>query len=363
MSKAELDKVLRRLRATVKEILLPVEGSVPTRKWESTSSFAEVVRGSFGRNESLQHIASLLAMAEHLLDQSFDESDAPRLQQWHTRWYARAGDAVQMSPGAIENTYVKNLTAVWLGLYFLGVPFWHPWERVRQWEDEKGGGLPSGACVAKAIGDIVRSARMRCVRKPATERCPLIILSGWPILLFEDLMIDGPDKQGIEDDACILGRYYEFLQLLLYCRPRPGYPVYYYITEEVIARKLGIRNATAVNKDVVLKQWNLACEWLRDSVFNGERDDNQAVYVLDEPKTPPCFINHAEGLFTFEQFKGAQMAELPLSAGYMREVRRALYVQTFESEQRDKTWRNILVPDASNTLFETLWQRFNCQPE
>ncbi|WP_233853917.1 hypothetical protein [Paraburkholderia sp. HD33-4] len=50
-------------------------------------------------------------------------------------------------------------TAVSLGLYFPGVPISEPWDLVQTWADEERGGLPNGICVAKAIGDIVRSSR------------------------------------------------------------------------------------------------------------------------------------------------------------------------------------------------------------
>jgi hypothetical protein len=347
MSKVELDRVLYPLAEKVKAILFK-EGIESTPKWLSTSSFAEEVRRSF-EGESPKHIASLLAMAEELLELSFDESDA--LQKWHTSWYAEVTEPASIFTDTIENTYVRSLTAVWLGLYFMGVPFWHLWERVRQWEDEKGGGLPSGACVAKAIGDIVRSARMRAIRKSETTPEPLIIQSGWPIILFEYLMTDGPDA---EDCACILGRYYEFLQLYLYSRS--GYPLYYYVTEAVIADKLDIKNKKAEDRPAVLDQWKKACERLRESFFKGHKE-NQVVYVLAEPKTPPCFINHAEGLFTFEEYQG----KFPLSAGYMRQVRRALYVQTFAAETHEDSSRKILDVDDKDTLFNVLWERFNPQ--
>jgi hypothetical protein len=66
---------------------------------------------------------------------------------------------IPAAPYQANQFYVEMMTAVSLGLYFLGVPIGEPWDLVLTWADEEGGGLPNGICVAKAIGDIVRSSR------------------------------------------------------------------------------------------------------------------------------------------------------------------------------------------------------------
>ncbi|MGF6873023.1 hypothetical protein [Paraburkholderia sp. MM5477-R1] len=382
MTKADLDRKLGKLARTVRGILLPQNGG-QVRTWESETPFAETVRATEGTRNTEELVRSLLLTADLLLKLRLDGSvDGRRkLRDWHGQWYAGGVSDPAISEVVIESLYVKSLAAIWLGLYFLGVPFGHPWERVRRWEDEKGGGLPSGACVAKAIGDIVRSARKRAMHKtanmlgePAEQKVvepndgedttdTLVILSGWPIIIFKDLLVDRSGPDGAEDCASTLGRYYELLQLILYCRR--GLPINYFVSEEVVARVLGVWSAKEDVKEGTRVQWREACEWLRSSVFNGCGKDGQAVYVIHEPKTPPCFINHSEGLFTYEQFKGAHMTELPMSASYMREVRRALYAQTFGDKKAPEleSWRNLLSKDNDETrLFEGMWTRFNCPP-
>jgi hypothetical protein len=141
---------------------------------------------------------------------------------------------------------MEGLTAAWLGLYFLGIPFIHPWDRVRRLAEDCGG-FPSGACVTKYIGDLYRHLRQRMVRDLVgyNERNDgqALVLSYAPSVLLKHLL--ERDEENITPPSLhVLGRCYALLQLRLYIGE--GFPVTYFVSEQILRnypRQLGTQNA------------------------------------------------------------------------------------------------------------------------
>jgi hypothetical protein len=296
--------------------------------------------------------------------------------------------------------YVELLTAVSLGLYFLGVPTGEPWDRVLTWADEEGGGLPNGICVAKAIGDIVRSSRKwhptlpaeadtneRDKRRASTD---LIVHSFLPMILFRDLIVWGggqpePENSGLPEHKSIrsqtatgptegdesdersllvpsihaLGRCYEVLQLQLYLRA--GCPIYYAVPEDIL--KAEILRSCAKEKSTE-ECWDAMCTFLREKIFRGKLPDStnlqkQCIYVIDRTKPPACFINHDAGLLTFEGIDlDVGSRELPLPASYMLDERRERYrkrVLSFKPTDAEAPLRNLLNGARNKELFKHIF--------
>ncbi|RZF25540.1 hypothetical protein EVC45_32715 [Paraburkholderia sp. UYCP14C] len=307
---------------------------------------------------------------------------------------------IPAAPYQANQFYVELLTAVSLGLYFLGVPIGEPWDLVQTWADEEGGGLPNGICVAKAIGDIVRSSRKwhptlpaeadtneRAKRRASTD---LIVHSFLPMILFRDLILWGggqpePRNSGLPEHPSIrsqtatgptegdesdersllvpsihaLGRCYEVLQLQLYLRA--GYPIYYAVPEDIL--KTEILRSCAAGKSTE-QCWEEMCTFLRDKIFRGRLPDagnlqKQCVYVIDRTKPPACFINHDAGLLTFEGIDlDVGSRELPLPASYMLDERRERYrkrVLSFKPADDEAALRNLLNGAKNNELFKHIF--------
>ena len=141
-----------------------------------------------------------------------------RLEDGERNKLARALIKTRVGEGQLAEFHIDLLTGVWLGLYFLGLPFNDPWDRARQIIDELGG-YPSGASFNKGIGDVYRTARIiftRDFNMPAmpaggnevtvlTQRSiGLVPLELLPEIPFTDPLIAN------------LGRSYTWLQLRLY---------------------------------------------------------------------------------------------------------------------------------------------------
>lgn len=246
-------------------------------------------------------------------------------------------DLTPSSIAAAENAYVEFLAGTALGLYFLGEPFSHPWERVRRWVEQEGGGLPNGACVAKAIGDLVRATRNSIKRRsggihpgqageaPANDHSQLIILSYLPLALFKSL-VRGKERKGCAPDAChVLGRCYELLQIRLYANE--GLPLKYFVPRDLVRSQLlaGGDEKTAAKE---------LLEWL-GTMFGTQDVEGQYVGLVDLPMLPAVFLNRRSGLYTFETVPDAARfdIEIPLPASYMREARRNLYWDTLDAIQ------------------------------
>lgn len=146
-----------------------------------------------------------------------------------------------------DEILMEALTAVWLALYFLGIPFVQPWERVRRMADERGG-YPSGACVTKYIGDIYRTARLEMARdlkakgislsnreglRQYDHSCQVLVLSYSPFSLLKRLMYRKDDNR-TPAAPHLLGRCYALLQMRLYVRE--GFPLRYFVSKESLTQ-------------------------------------------------------------------------------------------------------------------------------
>jgi hypothetical protein len=291
-------------------------------------------------------------------DESRNEDHGP-FWAWVQPRLNRCG--VPESAAEAEKVRIEMLTACWLGLYFLGVPFGSPWEYVLRWADDDSGGLPNGVCVAKAIGDIAREARKLAVKSKrfketlakkaegkeskGTGECRatgakdvvnaviphdaregeavelqqkllerayrekmddpmLIVLSGRPVFLFRELLT-GPKIPGCAPEGVhVLGRCYELLQLALYLRT--GERLLYCIREDSVLQTFGFLDNqpdNALTRDDAFTVWKRGLDGLHSITVeprNVNARKNQKVVLVHDPLVPPCFINHERGLYTFE---------------------------------------------------------------
>lgn len=270
---------------------------------------------------------------------------ALRQQPGFIRWCAaqQKSDHAESDPLA-DKYYVEYLAATGLALYFLGEPFSQPWERVRKWVAKDGGGLPNGVCVGKAIGDIIRGARLAHKRpafalgrnreeiEPAELR--VMLLSHLPIVLFESLLKDAENLPDcVPPAAHELGRCYELLQLRLYANE--GLPMKYLVDKEAVRPRLSKQSDPAA-------AWSAMIKWLCETVFTANFS-NQAVCLVSVKNLPAVFLNHNTGLYTFasKQQQENSAIEMPFPASYMQEARRKLY---------QKALGSIAVTDEENLL-------------
>jgi len=149
---------------------------------------------------------------------------------------------------------MEDLTAAWLGLYFLGIPMAQPWDCVRELAYEVGG-YPSGACIYKYIGDIYRTARQQVVRErgelkdvmaaqklasfptpDAWKAQPLLVLTYRPLGLLEDDIARSRDKQLTPETMHRLARRYATLQMRLYTKQ--GFGIRYYVPDRALGRTI-----------------------------------------------------------------------------------------------------------------------------
>ncbi|MBV6824627.1 hypothetical protein [Pseudomonas sp. PD9R] len=240
----------------------------------------------------------------------------------------------QITVEEADHLYVELLAGACIGLYFLGVPMGQPWDRVLQWVESDGGGLPNGVCVAKAIGDLVRAERK------ATVDPELLVRSYLPVALFRELIRDGavlprapcPQDRPLHCAAVaagVLGRCYELLQICLYVRE--GRSISYVVPRSLIQKMLGITPESA--EEHVHPRWEQMCDWL-DYVFHAPKLDRQHVCIIDPVGLPACFINRSSGLFTFERVTDTDDArDFPLPASYMRSGRRLQYSNQLRTER------------------------------
>lgn len=250
----------------------------------------------------------------------------------------------RVSPDDHARLYVELLTAAWLGLYFLGIPVPELWDRVRRWEEEDGGGLPNGVCVAKAIGDIVRESRKAKQESRGKHPHELRVHSFLPMLMFHDCIEKGVAQEatagrGTLLDASVhaLGRYYEFHQLRLHAHE--DLAIHYSVPLDLFRKEIA-DNKTHADPQVLKARWEAMWNFLRKTVFTGldakTFGDHGKRVLLIEPSSPPaCFLNREVGLMTFEGMlvpEGSR--DIPLPAGYMRPARLKLYrerLQTLET--------------------------------
>jgi hypothetical protein len=249
--------------------------------------------------------------------------------------------------------YVELLASVWLALYFLGVPDGRLWDVVLRWTEERGGGLPNGICVAKAIGDLVRSTRKAHEARRGFQGWqpkPLRVHSYLPLMIFPQL-IDKPVLQESKwgDEAAsamsllhVMGRVYEFMQLRLYAYG--AHPFVYSVPKRLVVDNLK-NDRGEVTEDAYNAMLSNLVERVGLSV-SGAEPSTQRIVVVDADSPPACFVNERIGLFTFEDSDPhAASDDIPLPASYMRDDRRYRYYERLERIVSKEEWRNLLSQD------------------
>ena len=208
----------------------------------------------------------------------------------------------------LTEVHADLLAATWLGLYFLGLPFNAPWERALRLV-EGGGGLPHGAMINKALGDVYRWARRALPRDfgkealdklappptnpptlaPSFHPLGVFVLTRRPFALVP--MAEWPRARCITQPCfAALGRSYALLQLRLYVAE--GLPIAYVIPIDLLRDLLASPGAAAK-----------AAAWMC-SIVGPQSVAHQHVLVSDNPKKtvglPTCVLAHNRGVYTLE---------------------------------------------------------------
>lgn len=224
-----------------------------------------------------------------------------------------------------DEVLMEYLTAAWLALYFLGMPFIHPWQQVRRMADTRGG-FPSGGCIAKFAGDVYRQARRtleRDMAAPDMGPCSMLVFSHVPYVLLPGL-IDCPDDDDITPPSVhALGRLYATLQMRLYFDR--GYPAEFFIPVDGLMGALGRlanvgkpgrgqRSLEEIIKDIE--------PWLRTLFANGNGNQRVTLLSRDSPTAglPSCILGPRVGIYSLEagssglHFSGNQVREALLAS-------------------------------------------------
>jgi hypothetical protein len=228
-----------------------------------------------------------------------------------------------------DEILMENLTAGWLALYFLGVPFIEPWERVRRLADERGG-FPSGACVTKYLGDVYRTARQQMFGEcdgtipEKQDEFELLVLSYAPLALLDGLL-DFTDGNLTPCAVHQLGWCYALLQLRLYIKG--GFPIKYFVPLESLNNNLCKLSNSEQKKcqDIIrgIKPW-------LNIVFPETGDERQSVTLLRTSLgtlgMPTCVLGHRIGMCVLDTshyptpFSGNQIAG-DLLASYRKKLK------------------------------------------
>jgi hypothetical protein len=222
-----------------------------------------------------------------------------------------------------ETNYAEYLTATSLALYFLGEPFNQPWERVRQKVKSSIGGVPNGACVGKAIGDVVRFARLAGARAGPAPIKPLLMHSHMPLVLHESY-VRAPDAAGcVPKSAHVLGHCYELLQMMLYANAK--LPFRYFIPKLIFKAKLTKEGPSFE------EAWNESLDWMCNRVFPG-RFEEQFVVLTRTETFRPVFLNGSTGVLTSPRAPEGteEYVPAPLPGTFLREARLELIRDTLE---------------------------------
>jgi hypothetical protein len=260
--------------------------------------------------------------------------------------------------------YIELLTGAWLALYFLGLPDGRPWNIVRNWAEHQGGGLPNGACVAKAIGDIIRAAFRAHRDAVAGEReqpGELLMHSFLPMVIFPELIREdkldyhkGQGAQQIPDSFHHLARAYEMLQFRRYANA--GYPYLYSVPARFVCGHLNRRFKGAVvpDENSFRKEYDTVCKDMRVRLqeacpIDEAQKEKQRIVVLSYDRAPACFINDDTGLFTYEAIDSwDNESAVPLPATYMRDDRRQRYYERVKNSAKDDG-KNMLLDPSKDT--------------
>lgn len=227
-------------------------------------------------------------------------SGAPkRLQRVLLRCARRLIEADRSDePVKDRRTLMRDLTGTWLGLYFLGTPFPHPWEPVARHAERHGYDRDGG--IFKAAGDIYRSARRALPSEGGrVTAMPLMLLDLGPLAyqqLVKPAESRGADLSAMNLSATVsaLGACYEMLQLRLYIRA--GGPIDHVILEDTL-RALVAKNANNIQEMVDLATHAYGSFPTKSSgqtITIAQR--SQAAYKR-LTKMPGCVLGPSEGVY------------------------------------------------------------------
>lgn len=216
----------------------------------------------------------------------------------------------------MDEWLMEQLTAMWLGLYFLSEPMGHPWEQVRRIAEEQGG-YPIGACVTKLIGDVYREARIEqnaCGLHAEVfakggdlvkDVVPVLVLSAHPSALMKELLIRDDEGKLTPHSLHVLGRCYSLFQLRLYVSD--GRPINYIVTPQVLSRSWLLARRKMSVQDARLEIWDKAAvthmvDWL-NTVFPRDTRKFQRVVLhtsLENFEVAPCVLGRQIGIYALE---------------------------------------------------------------
>jgi hypothetical protein len=249
-----------------------------------------------------------LAFAHVLLQELADISvntDYAKPPLWYNHYLGAGIQPVDWkeAQGRFDEFLMEQLTAVWLGLYFLSTPLGHPWERVQRIAEEQGG-YPAGACMTKMIGDVYRRLRQERhyyaaeqVKASKSDEYDLIALSSFPSLLFKDLLMRTEEKKTTPQDVHILGRCYALFQLRLYLEQ--GGTMLYIVKlsalEQAVKQCETLPRFPSTNTSAIVHQW--LAQLLPDP------RPKQQVFLYhgkDDLRMSPCTLGVKSGVYSLE---------------------------------------------------------------
>lgn len=204
-----------------------------------------------------------------------------------------------------DEIFMEHLTAIWLALYFYGVPFCHPWEMVRRMSEDKGG-LPSGACLIKAMGDVYRTERQSLCRSERhlvdeqVDAVQVLVLTRFPSVIHPDSLSRSLDKY-TPLAAHVLGRCYAFLQLRLYIDQK--LPIRYLVPKSTLKDSWTLINGSRTTPDIATSEIK---EWL--TKINIDPLNKQKIELLEDVAlsrgVPTCILGRKNGVLTLGTMPG-----------------------------------------------------------
>lgn len=222
---------------------------------------------------------------------------------------AKFDDDSQTLIDRADEVFMEHLTAIWLALYFYGVPFCHPWEMVRRMSEDKGG-LPSGACLIKAMGDVYRTERQSLCRSERhlvegqVNAVQVLVLTRFPSVIHPDSLSRKLDKY-TPLSAHVLGRCYAFLQLRLYIDRK--LPIRYLVPENTLKESWAFINSSSTTPNTATSEIKA---WLTQ--INIDPAKNQKIELLEDIAlsrgVPTCILGRKNGVLTLGTTPGNSLS-------------------------------------------------------
>ncbi|MGH8383415.1 hypothetical protein [Pseudomonas sp.] len=205
-----------------------------------------------------------------------------------------------------DEIFMEHLTAIWLALYFYGIPFCHPWEMVRRIAEDKGG-LPAGACLTKAMGDVYRTERQSLYRSQRhqvpkqVDSVKVLVLTRFPSVIHPVSLSRSLEKY-TPLPVHILGRCYAFLQLRLYINQK--LPIRYLLPSTTLKESWELINKSGTERHMAISEIQA---WL--STLNIDPQQNQRIELLTNDTlsqgVPTCILGRKNGVLTLGPTPGS----------------------------------------------------------